>query len=124
MTLQLHQSLMFSAFAGIANLLVGQNPGKLGTGAYVELAIRLAQMPLDRLLRHEQRLGDLPVRRPVGSHPGHPSFACGKRVEAAEERSPGPGTRRQQLRARTLGQCRRATSLRELEGSPKGISRA
>src|SRR5829696_9318808 len=48
---------------------------ELTPGAYAELAVRVAEMHLDRLHRHEQRLGDLGVAGAVGREPRDPRLA-------------------------------------------------
>src|SRR5918994_6120257 len=54
---------------------------ELTPGADAELAVRIAQMHLDRLYRHEQRLGDLGVAGAVGREPRDPRLARRERID-------------------------------------------
>jgi hypothetical protein len=48
---------------------------KIGARRQIELAVRIAQMALDGLLSHEERLGDLPVAESASCHAANAKLA-------------------------------------------------
>src|SRR5438093_10685819 len=62
----------------------GECGRELRARADPELAVDAGQVHLDRPLRDEERLCDLPVGRPLGCHLRDTSLARGERVDAAE----------------------------------------
>ena len=69
-------------------------PGSSGTRTDLQLGVRVAEVRLHRLLRHEQRLGDLAVAHPVGGQLRDAALARGQRVDPADRRWAGRGSRR------------------------------
>ncbi|HET8820377.1 MAG TPA: hypothetical protein VFM57_02445 [Thermoleophilaceae bacterium] len=79
-------------------------------------------MALDRLLRHEQLLGDLPVRPPGGGQAGHTSLAGRQRLDPAQRGPPRPRTRGQQLVPRALRKRVRAAREGEVNRSAERLN--
>ena len=67
-------------------LALTERAGELAPRLDVELAVRVAQVVLDRLGRDEQRLGDLAVALTRGGELGDPALARGQRRRPAEQR--------------------------------------
>src|SRR4051794_25739519 len=63
----------------------------------LELAVDAREVDLDRLRRHEERLGDVLVRHVVGGHLCAPPFARRERLEAAEHQAARPRSGRGEL---------------------------
>src|SRR5579884_1126085 len=77
---------------------------KLASGADAELAIHVAEMHLDRLGSHEQRLRCLSVRRALSGELGHPPLAGGKRLDARQRHDPWSGPAGVELRTRPVAE--------------------
>src|SRR5581483_4900295 len=81
----------------------------------LELAVRVAQVELDRLRRHEQQARDLAVRMPFGGELRDPALARRERVGPAQRVASRARADGEELRARALLQCDRTATTRQLE---------
>ena len=80
-------------------------------------------MPLHGLDGHEQRLGDLAVREPLGRHLGHAPLRRSKRINAAQLAPPRARSRGRELIESAALECERAEALGHLEPLAQGLAR-
>src|SRR5262245_8337316 len=83
-------------------LFAGERRGQLAAALDRELAVDAGEVALDRLQRHVQLVGDLPVRAPVGCEPRDAELARRERLDAAPELAPRSRAGRVQLLAHAL----------------------
>ena len=78
----------------------------------LEFAVDVAQMPGDRVARHENQLSDLTVRKAFCPQLRHPELGRGQRLNAGDRGPAGPPTGRRQLVAKLGFDAGCATSMR------------
>src|SRR5919202_798845 len=88
---------------------------ELGARADPELAVDVAQVDLDGLRRHEQRLRDVLVRHVLGSHLGDAALARRQRLGAGEDELARPRAGRGELGLRVVDERLRAGADGEIE---------
>ena len=110
-------------FSGLAAFVRDQGSraasaaGELGARPDPELAVDLAQVVLDRLRGHEQRLGHGPRRLPAGAQPCDGELPRRQRPRSGSELARGPRAGGAQLRLGARGQFGRAPVPRQPQRS-------
>src|SRR5213596_2435327 len=84
-----------------------------------ELAVRVAQMYLDRLWRDVQRLGDVAIRSSVGSKIRDPSLACRECEHACKGSRAWTRSRGVDLAANDVDERLRTADVCQLERTPQ-----
>src|SRR5919202_1867071 len=100
----------------------GQQRGELPAGSDAELAVGVGEVDLDRLLGHEERLGDLPVRQLRSGERSHPPLGRRERGHACGLAARGPPTARSKSGPSTPLERGGTTPLGELERAQEGLA--
>src|SRR5947207_3811224 len=114
----LSAALPLDECGGLRARRFGERGRELRARADPELAVDAGQVHLDRPLRDEERLRDLPVRRPLGCHLRDAPLARGERRDAAEGDAARPGAGREQFLLGSGGQGSRTADSRQLDRLP------
>ena len=93
----------------------GERVGELAAAGDLELAIDMAEVPLGGLGGDEQRLRDLAIGQALGGEPCDAQLAGGQRVAAGDRVTPRLRARRDQLRARLVGDPPRTATVGEIQ---------
>ena len=106
--------------------LQSERGGQLGAGADPELAVRVAQVVLDRRQRDDEDLGDLAVEVAGGGEVGDPALGRGQRAGAGDEPAARPGARgsaARRARAPRAARRRSGAPCRRPDGAARGPRR-
>src|SRR6266536_160651 len=80
----------------------GERGRELRAGADRELAVDAREVDFNRPLGDEERLRDLPVRRPFRGHLGHATLARGEGLDTAQGDPAGTGAGGEELALSTF----------------------
>src|SRR5207237_8765601 len=101
---------------------LGEPRSQLVARCHVELAIYVAQVPLDCVLGQEQRLGDAAVAVAARGQLRDPPLARGEGIDAGHRRPAGPRAAGQQLLAGPLLECSRPALVSEVQRAAQRLA--